>query len=97
MGDTAPRSLCLGGELLIPLRGAAVLFVHRPWISEKLQSAQTHSISTHSKTARLTIFALHHRHQPLAVHPTLVRHNGPVATRLRQFRSNPARALPENH
>lgn len=25
MGDTAPRSLCLGGELLIPLRGAAVL------------------------------------------------------------------------
>src|SRR5712691_5420959 len=23
MGDTAPRSLCLGGELLIPLRGAA--------------------------------------------------------------------------
>src|SRR6266851_1458929 len=23
MGDRAPRSLCLGGELLIPLRGAA--------------------------------------------------------------------------
>src|SRR6266480_5847845 len=57
MGDTAPRSLCLGGELLIPLRGAAVLSVHRPWISDKLQSAQTHSISTHFKTGPLTIFA----------------------------------------
>ena len=57
MGDTAPRSLCLGGELLIPLRGAAVLFVYQTWISDKLQSAQTHSISTHSKTSRLTILA----------------------------------------
>src|SRR2546429_7262191 len=27
---------------LIPLRGAAVLFVHRPWISDKLQPAQTY-------------------------------------------------------
>ena len=45
MGDTAPRSLCLGGELLIPLRGAAVLFVHRPWISEKLQSGTNQTLS----------------------------------------------------
>src|SRR6266702_5369732 len=57
MGDTAPRSLCLGGELLIPLRGAAVLFVYQTWISDKLKPAQTHSISTHSKTSRLTILA----------------------------------------
>ncbi len=82
MGDTAPRSLCLGGELLIPLRGAAVLFVHRPWISEKLQSGTTHSISTHFKMGRLTIFARHHRHRTLAVRSTLVRHNGPVSNRL---------------
>jgi hypothetical protein len=50
-------------------------------ISDKLQSAQTHSISTHFKTGRLTIFALHHRDRALAVRPTLVPHNGPVASR----------------
>jgi hypothetical protein len=32
MGDTAPRSLCLGGELLIPLRGA---IVRSPTVDQK--------------------------------------------------------------
>jgi hypothetical protein len=38
---------------LIPLRGAAVLFVHRPWISDKLQSPQTHLSQLTSKRAGL--------------------------------------------
>ena len=49
-GRYSSQKLMPRGGTLIPLRGAAVLFVHRPWISDKLQSAQTHSISTHSKT-----------------------------------------------
>src|SRR5205807_8541044 len=32
MGGTAPRSLCLGGELLIPLRGAAL---RSPTVNQK--------------------------------------------------------------
>ena len=56
MGDTAPRSLCLGGELLIPLRGATV---RSPTVDQKQASTRRklHSISTHSSTGWLTIFA----------------------------------------
>jgi hypothetical protein len=82
MGGTAPRSLCLGGELLIPLRGAAVLFVHRPWISEKLQSGTNKLYLNSLQNEPAYYLRLHHRHRALAVRPPLVRHNGPVSTRL---------------
>src|SRR6516225_464219 len=47
MGGTAPRSLCLGGELPIPLRGAAI---RSPTVDQKPTRRETHSISTHPWT-----------------------------------------------
>src|SRR5487761_233234 len=79
MGDTAPRSLCLGGELLIPLRGAAF---RSSTVDQQLAPLGANTLYLNSLLNRLAYdLRLRHGHRPLAVRPTLARHNGPLSFR----------------
>ena len=80
MGDTAPRSLCLGGELLIPLRGATV---RSPTVDQKQAPLSANTIYLNALLNGLAYYLrLRHRHRALAVRPALDRHNGPRSFRL---------------
>ena len=79
MGDTAPRSLCLGGELLIPLRGATV---RSPTVDQEQTPLGANTLYLNSLLNELACYLrLRHRHGALAVRPALDRHNGPLAFR----------------